>query len=218
VPYVMVKGQSATGTISGTILCGSGCGSVGLSFGQAINVAGNVYAEMSEELDPNTGYALTMCPGGPPDQASTMPGCMNAKTSFSANVNGQYELGGLAPGIYTLYVSADGFPEIVFASGVTVNPGQTLSINAYVCSSSGFVNGNCSQTPTPTPEFPSGSSIIVTTGIILALAAITLRKRKNPGVDLNSLNKSLTNVQINPEWTIGDLTLSRQRNSRVTKP
>ncbi len=172
-PYVIVNGQSVTGTISGIILCGSGCGSVGLSFGQAINVAGNVYAEMSEILDPYTGYALTMCPAGPPDQASTMPGCMNAKTSFSANVNGQYELQGLAPGIYTLYVSAEGFPEIVFASGVTVNPGQTLSINAYVCSSSGFVNGNCSQTPTPTPEFPSATSILVAIGIILALAAIT---------------------------------------------
>ena len=179
VPYVIVKGQSVTGTISRTILCGSGCDTVGLSFGQAINVAGNVYAEMSEVLDPYTGYALTMCPAGPPSQASAMPGCMNAQTSFSANSNGQYELGGLAPGIYTLYVAADGFPEIVFASGVTVNPGQSLTINAYVCSSSGFVNGNCSQTPTPTPEFPSGSSIIITTGIILALALITLHKRKN---------------------------------------
>jgi hypothetical protein len=179
VPYVIVKGQPAAGAISGTILCGSGCGSVGLSFGQPINVAGNVYAEMSEELDPYTGYALTMCPAGPPGQPSAMSGCTNAQTSFSANANGQYELGGLAPGIYTLYVLAEGFPEIVFASGVTVNPGQTLSINAYVCSSSGFVNGNCSQTPTPTPEFSSGSSIIIATGIILALTVITLHKRRN---------------------------------------
>jgi len=179
VPYLIVRGQSATGTISGTILCGGGCGTVGLSFGQPINVAGNVYAEMSEVLDPYTGYALTMCPAGPPGQPSAMPGCTNAQTSFSASANGQYELQGLLPGIYTLYVSADGFPEIVFASGVTVNPGQTLSINAYVCSSSGFVNGNCSQTPTPTPEFPSGSSIIVAIGIILALAVITPHKIRN---------------------------------------
>jgi len=155
---------------------------VGLSFGQPINVAGNVYAEMSEELDPYTGYALTMCPAHPPGQPPTMQGCTNAQTSFSANANGQYELQGLEPGIYTLYATADGFPEIVFASGVTVNPGQTLSINAYVCSSSGFVNGNCSQAPTPSPEFPSGSSIIVAIGIILALAVITLHKRKNHGV------------------------------------
>jgi hypothetical protein len=108
-----------------------------------------------------------------------MEGCANAQTSFAANANGQYTLQGLQPGIYTLYVSADGFPEIVFASGVTVYPGQTLSIDAYVCSSSGFVNGNCSQTPTPTPEFPSGSSIIVAVGIILTLVVITTLKRKN---------------------------------------
>jgi len=180
-PYVIVKGQPATGTISGTILCGSGCGTVGLSFGEPINVAGTVYAHMSEVLDPYTGYALTMCPAGPPGQASAMQGCTNAQTSFSASANGQYELQGLEPGIYILYVSADGFPEIVFASGVTVYPSQTLSIDAYVCSSSGFVNGNCSQTPTPTPEFPSGSSIIVAIGIILALAVITTLKRKNQG-------------------------------------
>ena len=176
----MVKGQSIImGTISGTILCGSGCSTAGLSYGEAINVAGNVYAEMSEELDPNTGYALTMCPAGPPGKPSTLPGCTNAQTSFAANANGQYTLQGLPPGIYTLYVSATGFPEIVFASGITVNPGQTLSINAYVCTSSGFVNGNCSQTPSaPTPEFPSGSSVITAIGIILALAVITPHKQK----------------------------------------
>ena len=178
VPYAIVMGQSDTGTISGTVLCGSGCGTMGLSFGEPINVAGTVYAHMEEVLDPYTGYALAMCPAGPPGQASAMQGCTNAQTSFAANANGQYTLQGLPPGIYTLYVSANGFPEIVVASGVTVYPGQTLSIDAYVCSSSGFVNGNCSQTPTPTPEFPSGSSIIVPIGIILTLAITTL-KRKN---------------------------------------
>jgi len=176
--YAIVKGQPATGSVSGTILCGGGCGTVGLSFGEPINVAGTVYAHMSEVLDPYTGYALTICPAGPPGQPSTLPGCTNSQTSFAANANGGYTLE-LEPGIYILYVSATGFPVIVFASGVTVYPGQSLSIDAYVCSSSGFVNGNCSQTPTPTPEFPSGSSIIVAVAIILSLVVITTLERKN---------------------------------------
>jgi len=182
VPCVKVKSQSIMGTISGTILCGSGCSTAGLSYGEAINVAGNVYAQMSEELDPNTGYALTMCPAVPPGQPSAIGGCTNAQTSFAANANGQYTLE-LEVGVYTLYVSAKGFPEIVFASNITVYPGQSLSINAYVCTSSGFVNGNCSQTPSaPTPEFPSGQSVITAVGIILALVVITSHKRKNHGV------------------------------------
>jgi hypothetical protein len=186
-PYVIVKGQSTAGTISGTIICGSGCNTVGLSYGQPINVAGNVYAEMSEELDPYTGYAINMCPASPPGQPSSMPGCVNDQTSFDANANGHYELQGLQPGIYTLYVSANGFPEIVFASGITVNPGQIISIDAFVCTSSGFVNGNCPQTPSaPTPEFPSGSSVIAAIGIILALAIITPHKKKESTMPFRS--------------------------------
>ena len=179
IPYAIVKGQAVTGTISGTVRCGGGCDTAGLSFGQPINVAGNIYAEMSEELDPYTGYAINTCPAGPPGQPSSMPGCVNNQTSFGASANGHYELQGLQPGIYTLYVSAQGFPVIVFASEVTVNPGQSLSIDAFVCTSSGFVNGNCSQTPSaPTPEFPSGTPIIAAIGIILALAIITRHKKK----------------------------------------
>lgn len=186
VPNVIVNGQTSTGTISGTVICGAGCDTVGLSFGQPINVAGKVYAQMSEQLDPYTGFAVTMCPSSPPGQSSWMSGCVNGQTSFGASANGHYELQGLQPGIYTLYASAQGFPVIVFASGVTVNPGQSLTIDAFVCTSSGFVNGNCSQTPSnPTPEFPSGTSVIVAIGIILALSIITRHKKKSCKIDFS---------------------------------
>ena len=139
-------------TISGTVRCGGGCASVGLVYGEPIDVAGNVYAQMSVEADPYTGYAIGTCPIMPPGQPSPVQGCTNAQASFDPSAHGHYELQGLEPGWYSLYASANGFPTIFFAANVTVKANQNLSIDAYVCTSSGFVNGFCSQPSTSTAQ------------------------------------------------------------------
>jgi len=171
----VVKGQSGTATISGTVLCGAACSSAGLAYGEAINVGGSVYAQMSTQTDPNTGYALGMCPGAPYGQpAPSFSGCYNGQTSFGPG--GQYSLQGLPSGWYNLYASAADFPEQVVAANVTVRTGQTVSMNIYLCANSGFVNGHCSV-PQPTPEFHE-TAIVVAIVLTIGLFSVKIRKRK----------------------------------------
>jgi hypothetical protein len=134
IPYAIVKNHP-TSTISGTVRCGGGCDTVGILQGEPIDVAGSIFAFMTMALDPYTGQPR-------PDLL-----IKHAQTSFDASAYGRYELQGVEPGIFDLWVSATGFPRILFASGVTVYADQNLSIDAYVCSSSAtFVNGIC-QSP-----------------------------------------------------------------------
>lgn len=119
IPLAIVNGQY-TSTISGTVRCGGGCDTVGLVYGEPISVAGRIVAVMTMALDPNTGVARPDLP------------LQNAQTSFEATDNGHYELQGVEPGVFDLYVQATGYPNTLFDSGVTVLANQNLSIDAYV--------------------------------------------------------------------------------------
>lgn len=118
-PQAIVNGQ-ATSTIQGTVRCGTGCNTFGLSDGSPINVAGKIDAVMTMALDPNTGAAR-------PDLPLT-----NSHTTFDASANGQYVLQGLLPGIYDLYASANGYQMTLVQSAITIHLGQTFHYDAYL--------------------------------------------------------------------------------------
>ena len=148
-PYAIVNGQY-TSTISGTVRCGGGCDTVGLVYGEPINVAGRIVAVMTTALDPNTGAARPDLP------------VQNAQTSFDATANGRYELQGVEPGIFDLYVQATGYPNTLFASGVTVLANQNLSIDAYVAPQ-GYTVSIASSTTQVSLTYSSTPSAVIST-------------------------------------------------------
>src|SRR5208337_1084041 len=85
-----------------------------------IGEAGMVSAKMQVRLDPYTG-----------EQRPDLP-TIDARGYFNATATGHYEVEGVAPGVYTLYVQAAGFPQQVCASSVTVLKGQSLHFDCYV--------------------------------------------------------------------------------------
>src|SRR5208282_4792543 len=62
----------------------------------------------------------------------SVPGCTDAMGYFNATATGHYEVEGVAPGVYTIYAQAAGFPTQVCASAVTVLKGQSLHFDCYV--------------------------------------------------------------------------------------
>ncbi len=67
----------------------------------------------------------------PPTTPVTFP----TNSPAGANVcgaQGHYEVEGVAPGVYTIYAEAAGFPTQVCASAVTVLKGQSLHFDCYV--------------------------------------------------------------------------------------
>jgi protocatechuate 3,4-dioxygenase beta subunit len=75
---------------------------------------------MTMALDPSTGAQR-------PDLPTT-----NGQATFDASANGQYQIQGLLPGIYDLYVYADGYQTILGQHGVTVLTGVSLHFDFYV--------------------------------------------------------------------------------------
>ena len=51
---------------------------------------------------------------------------------WNATAVGHYEVEGVAPGIYTIYAEAAGFPQTVIESGVTILKGQSLHFDGYL--------------------------------------------------------------------------------------
>jgi hypothetical protein len=125
-PVLLVKGEIDPAIITGTIRYG---GYNSTLYGQPIGEAGRVYAHMETKIDPYTGQQITQCPTMGDVSVS---GCTNAVGYFNASATGHYEVEGIAPGVYTLYEQAAGFPTQVCASGVTVLKGQSLHFDCYV--------------------------------------------------------------------------------------
>ncbi len=72
-----------------------------------------------------------------PSQCAGPPAIVTFPTSTPTGANvcgaqGHYEVEGVAPGVYTIYAEAAGFPQQVCASGVTVLKGQSLHFDCYV--------------------------------------------------------------------------------------
>src|SRR5208337_3840844 len=125
-PVLLVKGEIDPAIITGTVRYG---GYNSTLYGQAVGEAGQVWAHMEDKIDPYTGQQITVCPAiGQP----SVPGCTDAAGYFNATATGHYEVEGVAPGVYTLYAEAAGFPQQVCASGVTVLKGQSLHFDCYV--------------------------------------------------------------------------------------
>src|SRR5208282_3625501 len=91
--------------------------------GTVLNFGINSPTGIGATIDPS------QCAG--PNTPATFP----TSSPTGANVcgaQGHYEVEGVAPGVYTIYAEAAGFPQQVCASGVTVLKGQSLHFDCYV--------------------------------------------------------------------------------------
>jgi hypothetical protein len=121
---------------------------------------------MTMALDP-----LTYAPN--PDLSTT-----DVNTTFDASAQGHYELQGLLPGIFDLYVFANGYQTALFASGVTVHSGQNLSYDAYVTVTSiSTVTSTSTTTEMPLPGIPGFPIEAILAGFIIGIFGLALMRR-----------------------------------------
>lgn len=113
-PVLLVKGEEDPAILSGTIRYGGWNMTV---YNRPIQVPGRVVAS-GVATDPATGRST----GRP----------VEAWGFFNASARGHYEVEGLAPGIYKVYVSAGGFPETLVADNLVVREGQSLAADFLV--------------------------------------------------------------------------------------
>jgi len=149
-PVLLVKGEIDPAIVTGTVRYG---GYNSTLYGRPIGEAGMVLAQMQVRLDPYTGEQRpdlptvdargyfnasatgsntippTCGPTGNPAGPVISP---QDATGTVCGAQGHYEVEGLAPGIYTIYAEAAGFPQQVCANDVTVLKGQSLHFDCYV--------------------------------------------------------------------------------------
>jgi len=113
-PVVLVKGEVDPAIITGTIRYGGWNTAL---YGQPIALPGRVRAVGIAD-DPYTGKST----GRP----------VEARGYFDYDWKGHYEVEGVAPGVYDIYASAAGFPEIKIASNVKILKGQSYHIDGYL--------------------------------------------------------------------------------------
>jgi len=127
-PVMLVKGELDPAIITGTIRY---AGYNATLYGQGIQEAGMVWAHMTSKLDPYTGNNVMTCPDVTDPTMAAIP-CTDAWGFFNQTAQGHYEVEGVAPGVYTLYAEAAGYPIAVIASGVTILKGQSLHFDGYL--------------------------------------------------------------------------------------
>ena len=113
-PVVLVKGEVDPAIITGTIRYGGWNTAV---YGNPVALPGRVRA---------VGYAddpYTFKSTGRP---------VEARGYFDAAWSGHYEVEGVAAGVYDIYASAAGFPEIKIASNVKILKGQSYHVDGYL--------------------------------------------------------------------------------------
>jgi len=113
-PALSVKGEIDPAIVTGTIRYG---GWNTANYGSPVTLPGRVRAIGLAE-DPYTGR-----PTGRP---------VEARCYFGASENGRFELEGLAAGLYDIYASAAGYPEIRIASNVRLLKGQSYSVDGFL--------------------------------------------------------------------------------------
>ncbi len=116
-PEMLVKGEVDPAIVTGTLRYG---GYNATLYGQPIGEAGMVWAKMTGRIDPYTGQSRPDLP------------TVDAQAFVNATANGHFEVEGLAPGVYDLYVEAAGYPQLICASGITVLKGQSLHFDCYL--------------------------------------------------------------------------------------
>ena len=132
-PVLLVKGEVAPALVTGTIRRASDK--------TAISEAGKVCAHMTMRIDPYTGQ-----------QRSDLPK-IHAVGYFDATAEGHYEVSGLAPGIYDLYVSATGFAQALAVSGFTASKDETLQFDCFLEPSPVIVGDVITEGPWPDNAF-----------------------------------------------------------------
>jgi len=113
-PVVLVKGEVDPAIITGTIRYGGWSTTL---YGLPVALPGRVRAVGIAD-DPYTGKST----GRP----------VEARGYFDAAWCGHYEVEGVAPGVYDVYASAAGYPEIKIASGIKILKGQSYHIDGYL--------------------------------------------------------------------------------------
>ena len=115
-PVLLVKGEVDPGIVTGTIRYGTFNQTL---YGQPINFPGMVDM-VGTAIDPYL-----------PDHPSTgRP--VEARGYFNASAAGHYEVEGVAPGVYTIYAQAAGYPTQKIAENVVILPGQSFHLDGYL--------------------------------------------------------------------------------------
>lgn len=114
-PVLLVKGEVDPAILWGTARYGNGPNSA--LYGLPLNLPGRVRA-VGIATDPLTGLSTGRA--------------VEARGYFNATSQGHFEIEGVAPGIYSIYASAAGFPEQKIAENVRVLRGQSLNLDAYL--------------------------------------------------------------------------------------
>ena len=113
-PVVLVKGEVDPAIITGTVRYGGWNTSL---YGSPIEAPGRVRAVGIAD-DPYTGKST----GRP----------VEARGYFDLKWKGHYEVEGVAPGVYDIYASAAGYPEMKIASNVKILKGQSYHVDGYL--------------------------------------------------------------------------------------
>ena len=113
-PVLTVKGEVDPAIITGSIRFG---GYNTTLYGQNVSLSGRVRAVGIAD-DPYTGVSLNKP--------------VEARGYFNQTALGHYEVEGVAPGVYDIYASCAGYPELKIASGVKIQKGQSYHIDGYL--------------------------------------------------------------------------------------
>jgi hypothetical protein len=143
-PVVLVKGEIDPAIITGTLRYGGWNTTL---YGQAITLPGRVRAVGIAD-DPYTGKST----GRP----------VEARGYLDAAWNGHYEVEGVAPGVYDVYASAAGYPEIKIASNIKLLRGQSFHLDGYLTPGvqiRGTVFSKCGTGEVPFFNNPKGGDI-----------------------------------------------------------
>lgn len=114
-PVLLVKGELDPAIIYGTVRYGEESNLE--LYGKPIDLPGRVRA-IGVASDPVTGVPTGRV--------------VEARGYFNASAKGHFEIEGVAPGIYSIYASAAGLPELITTEKVIVYRGQSLGLDLYL--------------------------------------------------------------------------------------
>ncbi len=110
-PVMLVKGEVDPGIIEGTIRYGAWNQAL---YNTPLQLPGRVRAVGIAD-DPYTGASTGRA--------------VEARGYFNASAKGHYEIEGVAPGVYDIYASAAGYPEMKVATGVKMIAGKSFHLD-----------------------------------------------------------------------------------------
>jgi len=113
-PVLLVKGEIDPAIIDGVLRY---AGTNTTLYGTPLNLAGRVRA-VGIATDPYTGQSTKRN--------------VEARGYFNATAHGHFEIEGVAPGVYTIYAEAAGFPEQVIAENVQILAGQSFHFDGLL--------------------------------------------------------------------------------------